>query len=234
MIVAKTITAMAAMAFLAHPAHAQVAAIGDVRIVAMPVPASGYLSLRTAADLTQSVLFRQGERITSVILSDPSAFFVTVAGTGDSLTLRAASSSAFGIMSVRTSLRSYEFELMTGAASSAPAVIRLVEQALAPQPAPVPLASANPADRFTYRLSGSKALRPGAISDDGARTYIEWPGDQAMPATFALGPTGEEQMVDGYMRGGIYTIDRVYQTLIFRIDKDSATATRLGKAADNG
>lgn len=223
------LTILTALTMMTGTAHAQALDTSDARIVAMPVTPSGYLRLRTASDVTQSVLFRQGERITSVILSDPTAFFVTVAGTGDSLALRAASPSAFGVMSVRTSLRSYEFELMTGSAAAAPAVVRLVEQAPVYRPTPVPLGSVDPASRFTYRLSGSKALRPAAISDDGAKTFIEWPGDQAVPATFALGPTGDEQMVDGYMRGGIYTIDRVYQTLIFRIDKQSATATRIGK-----
>lgn len=224
---------LAALTMMTGTAHAQALDTSDARIVAMPVTPSGYLRLRTASDVTQSVLFRQGERITSVILSDPTAFFVTVAGTGDSLALRAASPSAFGVMSVRTSLRSYEFELMTGSAAAAPAVVRLVEQTSVYRPAPATVAPANPADRFTYRLSGSKALRPAAISDDGAKTFIEWPGDQAVPATFAFGPTGDEQMVDGYMRGGIYTIDRVYQTLIFRIDKQSATATRIGKGSDH-
>lgn len=225
---------LAALVLQAGTVYAQEGGVSDARIVAMPVTPSGYLQLRTASDVAQSLLFRQGERITSVILSDPTAFFVTVAGTGDSLALRAASPSAFGVMSVRTSLRSYEFELVTGSASAAPTVVRLVEQAPAYRPAPAPLASADPGDRFTYRISGSKALRPAAISDDGAKTYIEWPGDQAMPATFALGPTGDEQMVDGYMRGGVYTIDRVYETLIFRIDKQSAAATRLGRGSDNG
>lgn len=225
---------LTALVLQAGTVHAQEGNASDPRIVAMPVTPSGYLRLRTASDLTQSLLFRQGERITSVILSDPTAFFVTVAGTGDSIALRAASPSAFGVMSIRTSLRSYEFELVTGSASAAPAVVRLVEQEQTYWPMPVPLASVDPGDRFTYRLSGSKALRPAAISDDGAKTYIEWPGDQAMPATFALGPTGDEQMVDGYMRGGIFTIDRVYETLIFRIDKQSATATRQAKGSDHG
>jgi type IV secretory pathway VirB9-like protein len=227
------LTMLVALALQAGTAHAQVLDTSDARIVAMPVTPSGYLRLRTASDVTQSLLFRQGERITSVILSDPTAFFVTVAGTGDSLALRAASPSAFGVMSVRTSLRSYEFELMTGPAAAAPAVVRLVEQAPRSGPAPISFAAADPAGRVAYRLSGSKALRPAVISDDGAKTFIEWPGDQAVPATFALGPTGDEQMVDGYMRGGIYTIDRVYQTLVFRIDKQSATATRISKGSDH-
>ncbi|MFD2138525.1 hypothetical protein ACFSLT_30590 [Novosphingobium resinovorum] len=73
------------MALQAGTAHAQGLDASDTRIVTMPVTSSGYLQLRTASDVTQSLLFRQGERITSVILSDPTAFFVTVAGTGIAL-----------------------------------------------------------------------------------------------------------------------------------------------------
>ncbi|GGC16954.1 hypothetical protein GCM10011494_39780 [Novosphingobium endophyticum] len=91
----------------------------------MPIKDAGLLRLQAAPDVTQTILFRQGERIASVVLSDPSLFFVNVAGTGDSLALRAASPSALGVMSVRTNLRSYEFELMAGPARTAPAVVRL-------------------------------------------------------------------------------------------------------------
>lgn len=206
----------------------------DSRIVAMPVKDAGLLHLKTAPDVTQAILFAPGERIASVILSEPSLFFINVAGTADSLALRAASPSALGMMSVRTNMRTYEFELMAGPSHAAPAVVRLTR---APQHPPVAEAPPMPIDsgeHFEYRLSGSRALRPTSISDDGQKTYIEWAGDSAMPATFALGPTGEEQMVDGYVRGGIFTIDRVYETLIFRIDKERAKARRQGRDDDHG
>ncbi len=79
-----------------------------------------------------------------------------------------------------------------------------------------------------YKLSGEKTLRPVRIADDGARTYIEWDPDQALPAVFAVNAQGGEEMVDGYMRAGIYTIDRVIPVLIFRIDKKWAKAVRFG------
>ena len=45
---------------------------------------------------------------------------------------------------------------------------------------------------------------------------------------FGIGVNGEEEVVDGYMRGDVFTIDRVYGQLVFRIDKKRARARRLG------
>ncbi|QDK35983.1 TrbG/VirB9 family P-type conjugative transfer protein [Sphingomonas sp. IC081] len=222
------------LALIAGTAGAQELPAVDPRILALPVSGSGLFSLRTASDVTQTLMFRQGEQIASVILSDPTGFNVMVSGSGDSLALRAMRPSAFGVMSVRTNMRSYEFELTAGTPQSVPAVVLLVNPP-PPSFAPPPVVQGQAGDHaFTYRLTGNKTLQPTSIRDDGMKTYIEWQGDRAMPAIFALGPTGEEQMVDGYVRGGIYTIDRVYETLIFRIDKEAAKATRNGEAKAHG
>jgi type IV secretory pathway VirB9-like protein len=81
----------------------------------------------------------------------------------------------------------------------------------------------------TYRLSGEKSLRPARIGDDGTHMYLEWDEEQALPAVFALNALGEEEMVDGYMRSGVFTIDRVHRDLVFRIGKKRAHAKRVGK-----
>ena len=83
------------------------------------------------------------------------------------------------------------------------------------------------AEQGRYRLSGTESLRPVAIGDDGQRTYIEWSADQQLPAVFALKAFGEEEMVDGYMRGQTYTIDRVIPRLIFRVNRTRAEARRI-------
>ena len=219
---------------LAAPAGAQELPPIDPRIVSVPVDQGGMFHLQTAPDMAQTVLFKRGERIASIILSDPTAFDITVASSGDSLALQATRSSAFGVMTVRTDARTYEFELTGSSLGRVPAVVRLVD-APSYQPMSPPLeAPLDSGARYEYRLSGSKTLRPTAIHDDGHKTYIEWERDQAMPATFALGPTGDEQMVDGHVRGGIYTIDRVYETLIFRIDKEKAKARRREESDGHG
>ncbi len=80
-----------------------------------------------------------------------------------------------------------------------------------------------------YRLSGEKSLRPVRIGDDGTHMYLEWDEEQALPAVFALNALGEEEMVDGYMRSGVFTIDRVHRDLVFRIGKKRARAKRVSK-----
>jgi type IV secretory pathway VirB9-like protein len=80
-----------------------------------------------------------------------------------------------------------------------------------------------------YRLSGEKSLRPARIGDDGTHMYLEWDEEQALPAVFALNALGEEEMVDGYMRSGVFTIDRVHRDLVFRIGKKRAQAKRVSK-----
>lgn len=87
--------------------------------------------------------------------------------------------------------------------------------------------SANPAS--VYRLSGEKSLRPVRIGDDGTHMYLEWSEHQALPAVFAVNALGDEEMVDGYMRQGIFTIDRVHNSLVFIIGKKRAKATRVNK-----
>lgn len=79
----------------------------------------------------------------------------------------------------------------------------------------------------TYHLKGAAMLRPIRIGDDGVHTYIQWSEEQPIPAVFALDPRGNEQLVDGYMRGDLFTIDRVYPVLVFRIDKDRTEARRV-------
>ena len=64
------------------------------------------------------------------------------------------------------------------------------------------------------------------MTDDGLKTRITYAPGQALPAVFAIGPSGEEEVVNGYMRDDIFVIDRVYGELVFRIDREKATARR--------
>lgn len=82
------------------------------------------------------------------------------------------------------------------------------------------------ADATTYKLSGNRGVQPRAIHDDGLRTYIQWGQAQSIPAVFGVDEHGREQLVNGFMRDGTFTIDRVYARLVFRIDDASASARR--------
>lgn len=77
-----------------------------------------------------------------------------------------------------------------------------------------------------YRIGGAKALRPSKIWDDGHYTYIEWPVAAELPAVFTRGSDGMEVVAEGIMMGEEYVLDRVHSFLIFRIDRQAATARR--------
>jgi type IV secretion system protein VirB9 len=190
-------------------------AVRPVRLVAFP-----------AANLT--VMLLPGDRITRVVSSDSSAFDVRITGSRDSLNIAALRPGASATLRVETSQRSYAFDLETGQGLTAAYIVRFVDGAAAP--AVLPPAYPAPFDPTAligeYRLSGDRALRPARIGDDGRRTYIQWGEYQSLPAVFGIGPTGEEEVVDGYMRDGTFTIDRVYGELVFRIDDEKAKARR--------
>jgi type IV secretory pathway VirB9-like protein len=94
---------------------------------------------------------------------------------------------------------------------------------------PVLADATDPAMTGRYQLSGAVELRPVRIADDGTHTYIVWAEDQALPAVFAISAVGAEEMVDGYMRNDVFTIDRIHKQLVFRIDKKLARAERVGQ-----
>ena len=95
------------------------------------------------------------------------------------------------------------------------------------------IAAAAPAQPTTqaseYRLSGTKALYPSKIRDDGFYTYIEWPSNAELPAVFGRGSDGSEVIAEGVMMDDAYVLDRVHAVLIFRIDRQVATASRRAK-----
>ncbi len=188
-----------------------------VRLVAFP-------------DASMTVLLLPGEQIQRLAVSDPLAFEARAAGANDSFSVRPLRPDAATTLLVDTAQRRYEFELATGNGLAAAYLVRFVGGVPErPQP-PIPRWTPQtqpPVIVGEYRLSGDEALRPSRISDDGTRTYLEWDAYQSLPAVFGIGFNGEEEVVDGYMRGGVFTIDRVYGELIFRIDKKRARARRI-------
>lgn len=200
-------------------------AADDPRFQTITYSPGGLFHVQTTPEASQTVLFAPGERVTSVIVSDPGAYVIGVTGSGDGLTLKANGASALAVVNVQTDRRAYQLELVPGRAATAPSIVQFAYSAPTRSVAMSPVRAQQIAG-FGWRVDGSKALRPMAIRDDGSRTYIEWDRGQALPAVFAIGASGREEIVEAYVRGGIVTIDRVYSELVFRIDKTSAKATR--------
>lgn len=222
----------------ASPVTAQVIpepGIPDPRIQTARWIAGQQIDLTAMPGTALTIVFEPGETITQVT-ADASAIDTRVSHAQDSLQLYPSREGDLGLVRVETDRRAYTFALRTDTGLMAAYLVRLTSQPLAqapptqgplmPLPGFGPAATHAAAEIWSYRLRGDRSVRPSAITDDGTRTTIQFPEDRALPAIFAIGPSGKEQLVNGYMRGGAFVIDRVWQELVFRIDGEKATARR--------
>ena len=180
-----------------------------------------------------TVMLEPGEQIDQVVPGAQFGYQIRVSAERDSFVVLPDASASPTTLTVQTDKRGYQFDLRTGNGLLAAYLVQLeygapatpVIEEIAPAPGPVgPL--------WTYRVKGDRSVRPARIVDDGARTWITFGNDQALPAVFTVGPNGKEQVVNGYMRGTDYVIDRVHAELVFRIDKEKATARRAKTSED--
>ena len=216
------------------------AASGPIRAETTPLPNSEDPRLQTLVEHpgeparlvafpegSLTLIMRQGERVERVVLSDSSAFHIVLTGDDDSISITPLRAEAAAKMAVETNNGHHDFDLETGRGLAAAYVVRLVVQApTLPSDAQADLPPNLDTMAGRYRLTGDRSLQPQRIADDGAKTYVEWDAGQSIPAVLGIGPTGEEEVVPGYMRRGLFTIDRVYPQLVFRIDRHQTLATR--------
>lgn len=178
------------------------------------------------------VVFELGEHVGQVTLSDPSAFSVQVSTDRDSLVIVPRSPQAQTTMTVATNRREFRFAVRTGTDLLAAYLVQIqsadtgARRGEAPNPEQYELTYGS--ERYEYKLRGNDALKPSDIFDDGSKTFLRFAPDQALPAVFAVGPTGGEEVVNGYMRKDVFVIDRIYDQLVLRIDKASLKAKRIG------
>jgi type IV secretion system protein VirB9 len=194
------------------------------------------LVLTALPQTTLTVMLEPGERIQRATLSGSQAWQVAVSAETDSFQVTPGAGAVPASLSVETDRRAYSFVLETGDGLQAAYLVRLQFGAVQPTNQQQVTGSSESLGNldWTYRLRGDRSVRPASIRDNGTKTVIEYAPGQALPAVFAIGPTGEEEVVDGYMRDGLFIIDRVHQELVFRIDKAKATAIRNARAASQG
>lgn len=164
-----------------------------------------------------------GDAAQSVTLENTAAFAVVVAASGDRMTVKPLRAPVNSRMTVVTQARRYDFALWTDLAALP---VRTFLFASGSAPAVAEKVAAPAAVVGTWRIAGSRAIRPSEMWDDGERIYLRWAPNQALPAVFAIGPTGKEEVVDGYMRDDVFVVDRMHNQLVLRIDRDRVTAVR--------
>lgn len=213
--------------FAATPAAAQVRpepGSGDPRVQTVLYDPDQVVLLRAVPGYQVGVEFASDEQIESVAVGDSALWQATPNRRGDHLFVKPLSYGATTNMTVVTTARVYLFELAPLADRAQMAfTVRFRYPGAETQAAAAP----STAEQHLYRLGGDRALRPARISDDGVHTYIEWPADRALPAVSAINEQGQEALVNGGMRDGVWVIDGVANRLVFRIDRRVAYANRV-------
>ena len=169
------------------------------------------------------------EQVKNVAVGDPTAWQVNVDHGGDHLFLKPTAANIATNMTVITSVRVYNFDLvaLSQPASDMPYTVHFRYPAPAPESAAYIDVSHVRRSLSRYKLSGDRWLRPDSISDDGDHVYISWSREKAIPAVYAIGDSGKETLTNGAMRDDVYVVDGVPWALDFRIDDRTARAVRL-------
>lgn len=101
--------------------------------------------------------------------------------------------------------------------------------ACASRPMTLIAASDNSYATGRYYLSGDDVLFPQTISDDDQKTFLAWSERVELPAVFAINVDGDEMLVNGHMRDGVFVIDEVHAALRLRLGDAEATAVRASE-----
>lgn len=196
----------------------------DPRVLTADYISGAAIRAQVAVGATLTVLLPRGDRVLSAELTSPSDWQIEVdQDAADSFKLTPLRPAGDTRASIQTGLRTYLFTLSSAPPDDTPLYLRVL--ASAPSSA-APAQREAPAPQIAWKLSGNRELLPSSIRDDGSKTYLEWSPDQAIPAVLAIDRLKREEMINGYMRGSVFTIDRVYDHLVFRLDKVFAEARR--------
>lgn len=175
---------------------------------------------------TLTTMLEPGETIQRVVVGGDRGWQVSVSSEADSFQITPQSGALPTLLTIETDARIYEFALETGDGLQAAYLVRIEYGPSQPVAIAPEIGGTVEGLDWNYRIRGDRSVRPLSVRDNGEKTVIEYSPEQALPAVFAIGPTGDEEVVDGYMRDGRFVIDRVHQELVFRIDKEKATAER--------
>jgi type IV secretion system protein VirB9 len=173
--------------------------------------------------------FASGEKIETVSIGDSLAWQVTPNRHSDVLFIKPIAASGNTNLTVLTDQRRYAFELRVEAPRTG-APILYIARMVYPQPVQAVPADAPPPPEAppvmantSYVVTGSTALRPALIFDDGQMTYFKWPQNSSVPAIFAVMADGSESLVNYVVRGPYIVVEQVAGRFKLRDGKEVAT-----------
>jgi type IV secretion system protein VirB9 len=173
--------------------------------------------------------FGDGEHIENVSIGDALGWQVTPNKKATLLFLKPVAKGALTNMTVVTDRRRYAFELR--ARASRPGGRRdmtyLIRFLYPPEPPP-PAAQAAPPPappvmrNRAYSYTGSRAVLPALVFDDGRFTYFRWPDGSATPALFLVEKDGSESLVNYGVRDGFQIVEQIAPRFVLRNGKEIA------------
>lgn len=186
------------------------------------------VELRAAADYQLTVEFGRDEQVLNVAVGNSSFWQVSVNARRNLVFLKPAQGAPNTNMTIFTNLRTYVFDLKAMPTLTADMPFTVQIRASVPRPAvdTTGFIDVSAAERRVsrYRIKGDPWLRPDSVSHDSRFTYITWPKDRDLPATYEIDGTGQEVLTNGIMRDDVLVIDRVVDRLRFRRDSKVAEA----------
>jgi type IV secretion system protein VirB9 len=210
------------------PLSAQVHPIpgkGDPRLQTIAYNPDQVVQLAVASGYQLMVNFAPGERVETIAVGDSSAWQVTANKRGDFLFIKALGDGRTSNMTVVTDARVYMFELLPSAPYASEQAFSL-RFTYGEEEANVK-AEAVAIVRYRYRIGGARALRPSSVAQDGETVVVEWPETAALPAIFRIEEDGNETLVNSAIENGRFVIAGLPKKLLFRLDKQVATAVRV-------
>lgn len=200
------------------------------------------------------IVLQPGEQLGSVASGDTARWTIgdTTSGSGGDkrahVLVKPFSNGLTTNIVITTDRRTYHLLLTSGAGNAMSAVswtypademiaVRKAEEA---RVAATPVAAGLDIEalNFGYIISGDRpAWRPIRVFDDGRQTFIEFPatlGTGEAPPLFAIGTTGDAELVNYRVRGHFYIVDRLLDRAELRLGTKKALAVRINRLASGG
>lgn len=195
---------------------------GDPRIQSVIYDTEQVVSLKVALGFQLTLEFATDDRIQSVAVGNAALWQATPNKTADRLFIKPMQGAAETNLTVVTDARTYVFDLHPAMASATtPYLVRI----LPPAPVATMLAT-DEAQGALYAFRGARSLRPVTASDDGKTTTLVWSEATPLPAVYAIGPDGQERLINGAMREGALMIEGVAQQYVLRRGAQEARLSR--------
>jgi type IV secretion system protein VirB9 len=235
-------TLLLALSLMVAPAAGQAAdsprpGVVDPRIQTIEYDPNQVVVLRGTLGYQFMLEFAPDERIETVSIGDSLGWQVTPNRNANVLFIKPIDARAATNLTVLSDQRRYAFEL-TVAPRTSRAPVLYVARMVYPQPAlaqavetQIEVAEALPTPANTaYAVAGAAESQPARVFDDGRQTFFEWRPDSPVPAIFAVGGDGAENLVNYAVRGSYTVVEQLAPRFVLRNGASVATVLNQGYA----